>query len=684
VKCGDHHVEVTQNCVDALIHVRQKIGRLSIWVDAICIDQISVQERNHQVEIMGEIYSHAHTVYVWLGKPTLRSLGGIQLLRTAANKKICLQGLPCVYSPNWSRPDVLWSFLTSVAFPERSLLVRRKRCQLSLRRMGNFRVSLVDSQNIDFFLSQAWFQRGWTFQELILATNPIFLCGRESISWVDLVSAIIWICAEMPGSISAPCLPLRALVQVWMAIERPSQWNGKSTRRSINSSNSYRTYQQQFELLYERFIILRSIQHPVDLCMALARLPNHIRQNKGIHLKHLLPGIASAPSASEAYAELLMGTGIREFNGLMRALRERTVGNPKDKSYALYGVLQSLRIDLHPPDYNKPVSQVYRELFLDLLKWTPQSILLIVDAGHLDVEDSHVSAPSWVSRWDRPSNTNWLPDHYVYFREYGLSKPAWEIDDPRNDTFEALRSTLSLCNISRVSESKLFLDADLIDCVMHCVEFSPPVAVDIDSTLTFLNLIDECQERSVHGRIQQFFDDFYAALTMKESYDFNSRSNFPDKNSHGWCKWSEIMTSQPIELSDPTEQRSAITDMKSKWVDPSIHNAERVVKDLKKDAHAHIFHLQVCESLLDKRSLFVTKYGRIGTGQLSIRPGDSIYTISGVPTPVVLRDVRRKGEPDVFSFVGPAIVSPMWPSSIHQQNRHKNNILPERSRVTII
>lgn len=37
------------------------------WIDALCIDQLKTSERNHSVAQMGEIYSRAACVYVWLG-----------------------------------------------------------------------------------------------------------------------------------------------------------------------------------------------------------------------------------------------------------------------------------------------------------------------------------------------------------------------------------------------------------------------------------------------------------------------------------------------------------------------------------------------------------------------------------------------------------------------------------------
>jgi hypothetical protein len=38
-----------------------------LWIDAICINQSNVAERNGQVSRMGQIYSNAESVIVWLG-----------------------------------------------------------------------------------------------------------------------------------------------------------------------------------------------------------------------------------------------------------------------------------------------------------------------------------------------------------------------------------------------------------------------------------------------------------------------------------------------------------------------------------------------------------------------------------------------------------------------------------------
>lgn len=73
-------VSVRENLFDFLNTYRTKPQASGyIWIDALCIDQANLQERNHQVAQMGQIYYNAQLVLIWLGKspffiPIARSL----------------------------------------------------------------------------------------------------------------------------------------------------------------------------------------------------------------------------------------------------------------------------------------------------------------------------------------------------------------------------------------------------------------------------------------------------------------------------------------------------------------------------------------------------------------------------------------------------------------------------------
>lgn len=60
--------EVTPNLDIALRHLRHPFSPCVLWIDAICINQANVRERNHEVSRMRNIYYHASQVLVWLGE----------------------------------------------------------------------------------------------------------------------------------------------------------------------------------------------------------------------------------------------------------------------------------------------------------------------------------------------------------------------------------------------------------------------------------------------------------------------------------------------------------------------------------------------------------------------------------------------------------------------------------------
>lgn len=112
-----------------------------IWIDALCIAQEDVKERNHQVTQMGAIFSAAQLVYVWLGKR---------------------QG-----------------FDSSVRDSEGS--------------RGATTAQLLSSQNdgmILYICDNAYWTRAWITQELILAREIVIFMDEESMPFPELVSKL--------------------------------------------------------------------------------------------------------------------------------------------------------------------------------------------------------------------------------------------------------------------------------------------------------------------------------------------------------------------------------------------------------------------------------------------------------------------------------------------------------------
>jgi hypothetical protein len=70
-----HSFSISRDLREALAAVARLEPSKWLWVDALCIDQSSVEERSDQVQRMKDIYSRAQCVLVWLGKERGSQLG---------------------------------------------------------------------------------------------------------------------------------------------------------------------------------------------------------------------------------------------------------------------------------------------------------------------------------------------------------------------------------------------------------------------------------------------------------------------------------------------------------------------------------------------------------------------------------------------------------------------------------
>jgi hypothetical protein len=64
-------LKVTENCKSALLELRREVVTRSqaqlIWIDAICINQKDIPERNYQLLLMQDIYRKSERLIIWLG-----------------------------------------------------------------------------------------------------------------------------------------------------------------------------------------------------------------------------------------------------------------------------------------------------------------------------------------------------------------------------------------------------------------------------------------------------------------------------------------------------------------------------------------------------------------------------------------------------------------------------------------
>ena len=112
-------VQVGINCHYALWQVRQKSRATYYWIDALCINQSNMDEKNRQVQIMNEIFSRAGCVLVSLGSGSEYSCFLMENLRGAPDQETTVHGERGSQKPmrTWGSNTLLILVNPSSGFP---------------------------------------------------------------------------------------------------------------------------------------------------------------------------------------------------------------------------------------------------------------------------------------------------------------------------------------------------------------------------------------------------------------------------------------------------------------------------------------------------------------------------------------------------------------------------------------
>ncbi|KAF2846100.1 HET-domain-containing protein [Plenodomus tracheiphilus IPT5] len=141
---------IKPNLSDALRHFRDTKLPVAIWVDALCINQLNTEEKEHQLLKMVQIYRKAYNVNIWLGSD----------------------------DPSHPVSDVAMRFVRDIINPDKHHAL------------------LCDAQYIKSWASLfellrwSWFSRRWVIQEIALARRATVHCGRYACQWSDFQVAI--------------------------------------------------------------------------------------------------------------------------------------------------------------------------------------------------------------------------------------------------------------------------------------------------------------------------------------------------------------------------------------------------------------------------------------------------------------------------------------------------------------
>lgn len=153
---GSLKLGITANLGAALKDIRHTSEVITVWVDAICINQTDAPERSRQVDLMREIYRNAGSTIVYLGS---LNPGMSLLLDAAVARKQQRMGLLEEEEEDADENDD----------------------------DNNERVGLLRRAVEKDLCSYPWFGRGWVFPELVLSRDPRLQCGERRLPWDDVL-----------------------------------------------------------------------------------------------------------------------------------------------------------------------------------------------------------------------------------------------------------------------------------------------------------------------------------------------------------------------------------------------------------------------------------------------------------------------------------------------------------------
>ncbi|KAE8444215.1 hypothetical protein EG329_000812 [Mollisiaceae sp. DMI_Dod_QoI] len=146
---------IRQNLWWALYFLRSKEEVIVLWIDALCINQANIEERNYQVRQMDRIYKDAKKVVIWVGCESPNDAKALPYIWEIYDKG----DIPTrFYSPhsciNWGISNIGW-----------------------------YKQHLHRWEEISKFCARPYWTRQWIIQEVMLATNASVQCGEHSMDW---------------------------------------------------------------------------------------------------------------------------------------------------------------------------------------------------------------------------------------------------------------------------------------------------------------------------------------------------------------------------------------------------------------------------------------------------------------------------------------------------------------------
>jgi hypothetical protein len=160
--------QATKNLEAALRALRRRDAERLLWIDAICINQASVAERNREVRRMDQVYRNAVQVVIWLGDGT--EPGNIPVPQEDIDRT--------------QIPDETYELMGFLANADEE---EAGDAENLLIQTGN---AVRGLKLLTIFFSRHWFTRVWILQEISVSKTATVLYGDKMIPWRWVVGVV--------------------------------------------------------------------------------------------------------------------------------------------------------------------------------------------------------------------------------------------------------------------------------------------------------------------------------------------------------------------------------------------------------------------------------------------------------------------------------------------------------------
>lgn len=615
------------------------------WIDAICVDQSNVLERNAQVAIFADVFRAAQSVTIWLGPEDQFTADALAAVKA-------ISPLMALTASNTSRDTKrAWDDISYTDFFDEGWYSK-------VAGVAGLQDNITHRQWLGLLalISRPWFQRAWVVQELAHARQAIVVCGERMLHWNRLAATLSFIRAKRWYH----HLCTEKMRHIASLRDDPGAYSEFLASRTEFPTGA-------FSLMHTRKILRYNILKRSPDPGSEPGDPNH--SDFAFHHPLSLKSLKDSDSLS---AERKKSKGSVSLDRLMSVHRDKLATDPRDKVYAFIGLADTkTEVCGSPassirPDYELPVPEVYTRVMAQLLVANRDLHLL-----------SHVQDASLTKLEGLPS---WVPDFSVMLAPYPLrfrgavswsacGNARWRLPNTEDDMKRGILHVQG-SKIGVVEETALLQNE--ADCSAEYWSSIVNLALSLDERYPQLpNWTTDWREArtapqsrlealwrtlmtDVYSRQHpapeycgNLFVEYILNLQIRHTLAPWSDVDFMPHQSHTHGhdiqpRWHDLLRSEP--------EGRAVYQKRMATMMESIFQGTYSPMSLAELQH----DLEIASG--SSRRLFRTGNGLLGTGMRSAAKGDEVWVLAGSQVPMILRKRSASGCGNEYSLVGETYV----------------------------